>query len=53
MSQNRKLSKIEYTPELKASLSNACKGKLWFNDGEISKRFKDGEQPPGFVRGRL
>ncbi len=53
MSQNRKLSKIEYTPELKASLSNACKGKLWFNDGNISKRFKEGEQPSGFVKGRL
>jgi group I intron endonuclease len=53
ISQNRKLTKVEYTPELIAQLSSACKGKLWYNDGKISKRFKEGEQPDGFVKGRI
>ena len=53
MSQNRKLAKIDYTPKLKKALSDACSGKLWYNNGTISKRFKEGEQLPGFVRGRI
>lgn len=53
MSQNRKLAKLEYTPDLIKKLSSACKGKSWYNDGTISKRFKEGDQPPGFEKGRL
>jgi hypothetical protein len=53
MSQNRKLSQINYTPELKESLSKACKGKLWYNNGLINKRFKEGGQPNGYIKGRI
>lgn len=52
ISKNRKLAKIEYTAELVTALSEACKGKLWYNDGISSKRFKEGEQPAGYVKGR-
>jgi group I intron endonuclease len=53
MSQNRKLVKVEYTPDLIKKLSSACKGKLWYNNGKVSKRFKEGDQPSGFAKGRL
>lgn len=53
MSKNRKLAQIEYTSELRESLSNACKGKLWYNNGITSKRFKEGDQPDGYIRGRI
>lgn len=52
ISKNRKCSTIVYTEELRFSLSMACKGKLWYNNGKIAKRFKEGEQPEDFVRGR-
>ena len=52
ISQKRKLAKIEYTPKLIGSLSMACKGKLWYNNGVFSKRFIEGEQPDGFIKGR-
>lgn len=53
MSERRKESIVEYTPELKLALSAACKGKLWYNDGYISKRFIEGTQPEGFIKGRI
>ena len=53
MSQNRKLATIDYTPDLIEKLSLACKGKLWYNNGIISKRFKEDEVPLGFIKGRL
>ena len=52
MSINRKKVKVELTPELSEQLSNACKGKLWYNDGSISKRYYEGNQPTNFVKGR-
>lgn len=53
ISEKRMNVKVIYTDELKRSLSLACKGKLWYNDGIVSKRFYENEQLPGFVRGRL
>ena len=52
ISKNRKLSAVVYTEDLRSSLSMACKDKLWYNNGKIAKRFKEGEQPEDFVRGR-
>jgi hypothetical protein len=52
ISDNRKLAKVEHTQELIEALSLACKGKLWYNNGIICKRFKEGEQPEGFIKGR-
>lgn len=52
ISENRKKSIIDYTPELITALSNACKNKLWYNNGEVCKRFIEGTQPAGFIKGR-
>lgn len=52
MRTNRKKVKVELTPELIKQLSNACKGKLWYNDGSVSKRYYEDEQPTNFVKGR-
>ncbi len=52
MRTNRKKVKVELTPELSKQLSNACKGKLWYNDGSVSKRYYEDEQPTNFVKGR-
>jgi hypothetical protein len=52
MRTNRKNVKVELTPELSKQLSNACKGKLWYNNGSVSKRYYEGEQPINFVKGR-
>lgn len=32
---------------------SAVKGKKWFNNGKVSGRFIEGEQPEGYVKGRL
>lgn len=52
MRTNRKKVKVELTSELSKQLSNACKGKLWYNDGSVSKRYYKDEQPTNFVKGR-
>lgn len=53
MSENRRNVKVNYTPDLIESLSKACKNKLWYNNGTISKRFYEGTQPNTFVKGRI
>lgn len=32
---------------------SAVKGKKWYNNGEVSGRFAEGEQPKGYLKGRL
>jgi len=32
---------------------SAVKGKKWYNDGQVSGRFIEGEQPEGYKKGRL
>ena len=32
---------------------SAVKGKKWYNNGQTSGRFVEGEQPDGYVKGRL
>jgi hypothetical protein len=32
---------------------SATKGKKWYNNGQVSGRFTEGEQPEGYVKGRL
>ena len=49
---NRGKVKVELTPELRKKLSDACKGKLWYNNGSVSKRYYEGEQPINFIKGR-
>ena len=40
--------------ETKRKLSEAAKGKIWINNGAISKKVKcDEDIPEGFIRGRL
>lgn len=53
ISKNRKNTKVNYTLELKQSLSDACKGKKWYNDGNINKRYFEGFEPENFIKGRL
>lgn len=52
ISENRKLTKVDYTPDLIHALLMACKGKFWYNNGKVAKRFHTGTQPAGFERGR-
>lgn len=52
MRTNRSKVVVDITPELSKKLSDACKGKLWYNNGAISKRYLEGKQPPNFVKGR-
>lgn len=37
----------------KLRISKSNKGKHWYNDGKQSRPFRDGEEPAGWVRGRL
>lgn len=53
ISNSRKKSKVNLTEELITAYSNACKGKLWYNDGNKSRRFYENQQPSGYTRGRL
>lgn len=32
---------------------SATKGKKWYNNGQVSGRFPEGEQPEGYIKGRL
>ena len=32
---------------------SAVKGKKWYNNGQVSGRFPEGEQPEGYIKGRL
>lgn len=52
MRTNRKKVKVKLTPELSKQLSEACKGKVWYNNGTVSKRYYEGEQPANFIKGR-
>lgn len=46
---------FSHTPEgwSDGRLSTSAKGKFYYNDGENSKMFSEGEQPSGWVRGNL
>ena len=52
MSENRKAVQIEYTEELRSALGKNSRGKKWYNDGLVSKRFEQGKQPENFILGR-
>ena len=53
ISENRKNSKVNLTDELRSAYSNACKGKIWYNDGKKSKRFYENQQPSNYTKGRV
>ena len=53
ISESRKKSKVKITDNLRLAFSLACKNKLWYNNGLISKRYYENQQPEGFIRGRL
>ena len=53
ISESRKKNKVKITDNLRLAFSLACKNKLWYNNGLISKRYYENQQPEGFIRGRL
>ena len=55
MSDGNKLRRKTHKPlteEHKRKLSDSSRGLLWYNNGEITKRFK-GNPPEGWTRGRI
>jgi hypothetical protein len=52
ISDSRKKVTVYLTDQLRKQYSLACKDKLWYNNGLVSKRFYENTQPMGFVKGR-
>jgi len=48
-----RLKGVPLNSQHRKKISDANKGRKWYNNGTISKMFKDGEIEDGFVKGRL
>ena len=44
---------IKMSDEARINMSNAVKGRVWINNGEINKQVTPDKIPEGFIRGRI